>query len=140
MFTRPSLLTRIAVGMAVGFMIGLMAFITIPLVLADVDILLRWGVLLWYSTLGVLIAILGASDGQQAPLLPWWVQAPLIGAWMNFVLMLVIHHHLSAFGAELFGPTSALNTPLWFVGEGLLVGLIIGFVGTRIGSDEPRRH
>jgi len=87
-FGSPSLVTRIAVGKAFGFAIGLIGFIVLPFILPDVGWLIRWGILLWYTTLGAIIGMFGVFTWHpvlKLPL-PWWVRAPLIGAWMNFVL------------------------------------------------------
>lgn len=139
MLGSPSIVTRIAVGKTVGFIIGLAGFIAIHFILPEADIYLRWGILLWYTTLGAIIAVFGVFDWH--PLLelpvPWWVRAPLIGAWMNFVLALLIHHHLHAVSMAVLGSESAVSTASWFVAAGLFVGLIIGYATTRIGGEGP---
>ncbi len=69
--------------------------------------------------------------------LPWWVRAPMIGGWMNFVLTLLMYDQLHAFCVALFGPDSALTSPFWFVAEGAVVALAIGYACTRIGGEGP---
>lgn len=49
MFGNPSLMTRIAIGKAIGFLFGLAGFNVLPYFLADAGSLLRWGVLLQTS-------------------------------------------------------------------------------------------
>ena len=51
------------------------------------DSLLRWGILLWYTTLGAIIGVFGVYTWNPVLKLPmpWWFLAPLLGAWMNFV-------------------------------------------------------
>lgn len=139
MFGSPSLFTRIAVGKTAGFIVGLGGFLMIPYVLPEADIYMRWGFLLWYTTLGAIIAVFGVFNWHpliELPL-PWWVRAPLLGAWMNFVLGLLIHDHLHQFGTALFGADSLLSSSLWFVGEGLIVGAAIGYFATWIGGEGP---
>ena len=137
MFGKPSLVTRIAIGKSVGFAFGLVGFLMMPYILPDADPMLRWGYLLWYTTLGAIIAIFGVITWHpvlQLPM-PWWVRAPLLGAWMNFVLALMTREHLRQFSMSLFGPDSPLTSPFWFVAEGALVGLIIGWLATRAGGE-----
>ena len=55
MAEHPSLMTRIALGKAIGFGIGLVGFLTLPAVYPDADPFLAWGILLWYTTMGGLI-------------------------------------------------------------------------------------
>lgn len=139
MLSNPSLVTRIAAGKTVGFIFGLIGFLTIPYVLPGADPMMRWGFLLWYTTLGAIIAIFGVFD--RHPLLnlpmPWWVRAPLLGVWMNLVLTLLIHDRLAEFSAVLFGTDGPFSSPFWFVAEGALVGAVIGYVATRLGGEGP---
>jgi hypothetical protein len=139
MFGKPSLVTRIAIGKTVGFAFGLIGFLMLPHILPEANPMLRWGFLLWYTTLGAIIAIFGVFTWHpvlQVPI-PWWVRAPLLGAWMNFVLTLMIHDQLRQFSVSLFGPDSVLTSPFWFVAEGAVVGLAIGYACTRIGGEGP---
>jgi len=139
MFGKPSLVTRIAAGISIGFAVGLIGFLMVPYILPEADAMLRWGFLLWYATLGALIAIFGVFDWHpvlELPL-PWWVCAPLLGAWMNFVLSLLMHDQLHAFSRSLFGPGSLFDSSFWFVAEGAVVGLAIGYACTRIGGEGP---
>jgi len=139
MFSNPSLMTRIAVGKTVGLAIGLIGFLTLPYFWADAGWLLRWGVLLWYTTLGAIIGMFGVYT--RHPLLklpmPWWLRAPFLGAWMNFVLVFFVYDTFQAMLGSMFGAESWLASPFWFVLEGALVGLIIGYVATRVGGEGP---
>ncbi len=133
MFGNPSLVTRIAVGKAAGFVIGLAGFIAIPYLWPDAGWLIRWGMLLWYTTLGGLIGIAGVMSWHPVlkfPM-PWWFRAPILGAWMNFVLTFFAYDAL----AVLFAPLGFLASPFWFVLEGAVVGLVIGFFATRYGGE-----
>ena len=69
--------------------------------------------------------------------MPWWFLAPLLGAWMNFVLTFFAYDTLAAAMASVFGPEGILSSPFWFVAEGAIVGLIIGFAATRFGGEGP---
>ena len=42
MFSNPSLITRIAIGKGIGFIFGLVGFISLPYFLPDASWLLRW--------------------------------------------------------------------------------------------------
>jgi len=145
MLDKPSLTTRIIVGKVIGLLFGLAGFVLLPFLWPDSELMLRWGVLLWYTTLGAIIGVFGVYDWHpilRLPL-PWWVRAPLIGGWMNFVLTLFAYDTLQAFLRQVPGIDGLLLSPFWFVPEGALVGLVIGFFATRIGGEgaatvEPR--
>jgi hypothetical protein len=137
MFKNPSLTTRIAIGKLIGFIIGLIGFIALPWFWPDATWMLRWGILLWYTTLGAIVGVYGVFTWHpilKLPL-PWWFRAPMIGGWMNFVLVFFAWDTMSAMLTSMFGPNGLLTSPLWFVVEGAIVGLLIGALATRFGGE-----
>ena len=139
MFEHPSLVTRIAVGKLVGMALGLVGLITIPYLWPDLGWMERIGFLLWYTTVGAVIGMFGVITWH--PILrmrmPWWFRSTLVGTWMNFVLTLFIYDILAAMLSDLFGADSLFRSPLWFVAEGAIVGLIIGYFATQLGGEGP---
>ena len=137
MFSNPSLTTRIAIGKAIGFLVGLAGFVLLPWFMPEAGWLIRWGILLWYTTLGAIIGMFGVFTWHPVLKLPmpWWVRAPFIGAWMNFVLTFFAYDMLEQAMEAIFGLDGVLNSPFWFVAEGAVVGLIIGYVATRFGGE-----
>lgn len=135
----PSIIMRIAIGKAIGFVVGLAGFILLPFVVPDVSWQLRWGILLWYTTVGAIIGVFGIFSRHPVLMfpMPWWVRAPLLGGWMNFVLMFFAYAQMEAVLVAMFGAGSPLNSPLWFVVEGAVVGALIGWCATRIGGEGP---
>ncbi|MDP6437334.1 MAG: hypothetical protein QF790_08950 [Gammaproteobacteria bacterium] len=137
MFGNPSLLTRIAIGKAIGLVVGLIGFFALPYFMPEDNMLFRWGILLWYTTVGGVIGVMGVITYHPVLRLPmsWWFRAPLVGAWMNFVLAFFIYDILAAMLVGTFGEDSLLQSPFWLVAEGALVGLLIGFFATRFGGE-----
>ena len=137
MFGNPSLMTRIAIGKTIGLIVGLIGFVTLPYFSPEVSLMFRWGILLWYTTVGAIIGMLGVFNWH--PLLdlplPWWFRAPYLGAWMNFVLTFFIYDQLQAILVSVFGEGGFASNPFWFVLEGALVGLLIGYFATRFGGE-----
>ncbi|MCY4496280.1 MAG: hypothetical protein OXC14_03260 [Rhodospirillaceae bacterium] len=136
-FGKPSLTARIAIGKLVGFAIGLIGFVSMPAFWPEADPLIRWGILLWYPTMGAFIGVSGVFTHHPVLHLPmpWWFQAPLIGAWMNFVLTFFAYDAMAAALVAMFGVTNAFTSPFWFMLEGGIVGLIIGYSATRFGGE-----
>lgn len=139
MFNNPSLITRIGIGKAVGFVIGLSGFITLSYFAPETSVQMRWGVLLWYTTLGAIIGVFGVFISHPVLKLPfpWWVRAPILGGWMNFVLTLFAYDALRAMMVAAFGVFGMFQSPYWFVLEGVLVGAVIGYLATRFGGEGP---
>ena len=70
MFDNPSLFNRLAAGKLVGLIVGLVFFLTIPLVWPSAELMLRWGVLLWYPPVGAVIGLVGIYRRHPVLLLP----------------------------------------------------------------------
>ena len=137
MFEKPSLVTRIAIGKGVGFAIGLAGFIFLPFFVPEAGWLIRWGILLWYTTLGAIIGVFGVFTWHpilKVPM-PWWVRAPFLGAWMNFVLTFFAYDTMKNMLVVMFGPEGILTSPFWFALEGALFGLLVGYLATRYGGE-----
>ncbi len=137
MFNNPSLITRIAIGKAVGFIFGLSGFIFLPYFLPEADLFIRWGILLWYTTLGAIIGVFGVFTYHpilKLPL-PWWFRSTIIGAWMNFVLTFFAFDVMQAMMFSVFGENGVITSPFWFTAEGALVGLIMGYLATKFGGE-----
>lgn len=137
MFGKPSLVTRIAIGKGIGFVIGLLGFILLPFFVPEAGWLIRWGILLWYTTLGAIIGVFGVFTWHPILKLPmpWWFRAPLLGAWMNFVLTFFAYDAMAAMMVSMFGAEGFMQSPFWFTAEGAIVGLIIGYFATRFGGE-----
>ncbi len=132
----PPIIARIAIGKGIGLVFGLAGMLSAPLFYPEIDNLTRIGILLWYPTMGAFIGVFGVLIHHPVlnmPL-PWWVRAPLIGAWMNFVLVFFAYDTLSA---VISGTTGTDLSPFWFVLQGAIVGAVIGFLATRYAGDGP---
>jgi hypothetical protein len=137
MFGNPSLITRIAVGKGIGFAFGLVGLIFLPYFLPDVGWMPRLGILFWYTTVGAIIGMFGVMTWHPVLRLPmpWWFRAPFLGAWMNFVLVFFAHELMAEMMVAVFGEGGALQSPFWFVAEGALIGLVIGYFATKLGGE-----
>lgn len=137
MFGNPSLITRIAIGKGIGFLFGLAGFILLPFFLPEADWLIRWGILLWYTTLGAIIGVFGVFTYHPVLKLPfpWWFRAPLLGAWMNFVLTFFAYDTMETMMVYMFGTNGVFTSPFWFTLEGAIIGYIIGYFATRFGGE-----
>ena len=137
MFGNPSLMTRIAVGKSIGFMIGLIGMLSLPAIYPEADWLLRWGILFWYTTVGAIIGVFGVFTYHPILKLPfpWWLRSTVLGAWLNFVLTFFAYDDMQAIMHAMFGEDGMLSSPFWFVLEGALIGLLIGYFATRFGGE-----
>ena len=134
---KPSMFTRIAIGKGLGLVVGLLGFVLIPMFVPDVSTMFKWAILLWYTTFGAIVGVFGVFTYHPVLHLPmpWWFRAPIIGAWLNFVLTLFIYDELKAFMTSMFGESGMLASSFWFVFEGAVVGLVFGYLCTRFGGE-----
>ncbi len=136
MFTKPSMLTRVGVGKFTGLVIGAIGFFAAPSFGID-DMKLRVGILFWYAAVGAMIGLAGIMTWH--PILKmklrWWFMGALIGAWMNFILVLIAWDVFAAWTAEhsIWGLTS----PWWGVAEGAIAGVVISGLTTLFGGEGP---
>lgn len=137
MFQSPSLVKRIAIGKAIGLAVGIVGVGCMLLFAPNSGTLLLWGVALWYATLGALIGMFGLFT--EHPVfkfsMPWWFRSSFLGAWMNFVLTFFAYDSFQILLVNVFGDLGAEISPFWFVLEGAIVGLLIGYFTTRYGGE-----
>ena len=137
--TKSSLMNRVAIGKAVGFVIGVVGFIILPYMWPDVSYEFRFGILFWYATVGAVIGVFGVWNRHPVfyfPM-PWFVRAPIIGAWMNFVLVLFAEPQFSALMIGMLGHDSPYTSAYWFVLEGAVIGGLIGWTATHFAGEGP---
>ncbi len=135
----PSMMVRIATGKIIGLVFGLLTILVISLIWAEVPSSFLWGLMFWYITLGAFIGIFGVYTSH--PVLdipfPWYVRAPIIGAWGNLVVALIGYEPMSQFLIVAFGADAWLSNPLWFTVDGLAFGLLAGYCATSLGGEGP---
>lgn len=130
---RKALVYRIGAGKAIGLVFGLLGFFAMPYFLSDPELTLRWGILLWYTTLGAVVGVFGVFSYHPVlnmPM-PWWLRGFWVGAWFNFVLALLAYEQLSVLVAAAMGEYSQYASPFLLVIEGALIGLLIDYALTR---------
>lgn len=122
---------RMVIGKSLGFLFGLIAFFVIPMVLPDVSMMMRAGVLLWYTMMGAMIAMFGVMDYHPIIKIRMnaWCRGAMIGASMNFILLLVAYDALAPHLATATVFTDI--SPFWLVLEGAVVGVIIDLMVTK---------
>ena len=129
MTSNKSLMYRVGVGKAIGFIIGLMGFVVLPILVHEPSMLLRIGILFWYPTLGAIIGMFGAFAHHPVlnfPL-PWWLRGALVGGWMNLLLTLFAYDQIGTLIMAIFGEYSQYVSPFSMVLEGALIGVMMDY-------------
>jgi len=105
-------------------------------IMSDASLMLRFGVLFWYTTLGAFIALLGIMD--EHPTLhfkmPFWLRGIVLGGWMNLVLVLIAYPVMQ----QVLTEVSPALSPFLLIIEGMLVGLLIDYICTKFAGEGTR--
>jgi hypothetical protein len=138
MFENNSLTTRIGIGKLTGFLISFFGILIFNFFTGyQLPTIFAFGIILYYTTIGAIIGIFGVY--RYHPVLkfpmPWWLRSSIIGAWMNFILVLLAYQQLEGVIIIAFGFDTFFRSPFWFILEGSIVGLIIGYVATKFGGE-----
>jgi hypothetical protein len=124
---------RVGGGKGLGLLFGLIGFFALPYFVEEPSIFLRIGILLWYPTVGAFVGLAGvfAHHPILNMSLPWFVRGPLIGGWMNVLIVMFAHD-------QLIQMTDAWNiaygiyvSPYWLILEGVLIGSVMDWLLTR---------
>lgn len=120
----------------IGLIIGLLGLIATRYWLPDPPWYLQLGIVLWYITLAALVVILHFYCHRLlAWALPWWFLGPWIAAWMNSVLVLFAYEPLNMLAMPVIGSIDILFMLGLAVLDGVVFGLIIGFLASRRQAD-----
>lgn len=136
MLEKPSLILRVGIGKAVGFIVGLFAFLLLP-IYGEVDFMFRLGFLFWLVIMGAMIGLFGVMTDYpliKMPL-PWWWRGSMIGGVMMLAFWLVTYERLNVIAINIFGEMSIFASGAWIIVDGILIGLLIAFVATKFGGE-----
>ncbi|MCK5460837.1 hypothetical protein KAI58_02540 [Candidatus Gracilibacteria bacterium] len=133
-----SIVRRLLTAKAVGLFFGLICFFSIPIFWPNETLMFRFGILIWYTVLGLIIGISGVLSHH--PYLkfkfPIGFRGFFFGALLSFVFVLLGYEKLEElmFTTQNFSDWG-LFSPFWFVLEGLLLGTIIDIIATKVGGE-----
>lgn len=136
---KGSLTIRIVVGLLAGLAVGFAALALLISLAPEAPLRIKLGVVLWYASLGAIIGLVGVL-GQTLLLgrtVHWYVQGPIVGGWMNLLLVLFAHDDLAAIAEAALGDVGFWASPYWFVPEGAGFGVVIGGLATLFGGEGP---
>lgn len=142
MFKLQSVTGRVAVGKAIGLVVGLIVMFVLPLFGYPGFGFTGFGILIMFILMGAMIGFIGQFD--RHPMLDfkmsWWMRGAMVG--LSFMLMFVL---LSYDSLEIVMKSSLISwtglvSPFWALIDGAIAGLIMGYVETKMcgeGKDLP---
>ena len=133
MISENKLLMRIGIGKGLGLLVGAIGFVSLPMFMTDVSMMLKLGVLFWYITFGAIVGVFGVFSYHPVLKIPfpWWIRGAVLGAWLNFVITLFAYEQFGLIVAAMLGEYTVYLSPFWMVVEGAIIGLIFDYCLTR---------
>jgi hypothetical protein len=127
---------------SVGLVFGVIGFLELPNFLENVSITFRLAVLFWPITIAGVIglsgfitkcAIINKCPLKKAPLWRAFFRGGFVGAWMNFVLGLVLYEFI--LNLYQFFPFELPNPLILMSIKGFLFGALVDVLATKYGGD-----
>jgi len=128
---------RIVYGKTIGFIIGLLAFVFLPMFWPEVSWQMRWGMLFLYTFIGATVGVFGVF--VYHPVLrmrmPAWFRGTLIGGSLMLTVVLIAYPVFEALmeSATIFTGLS----PYWMILDAAIAGLIIDLIATKKVGEGP---
>jgi hypothetical protein len=108
----------------------LIAFLSIPHILIQADLMFRFGILFLYTTIWAFIGLFWIMD--KHPMfnckMPFWIRWPLVWALLNTIIVLFSY---TIFQTLMVWTLIDGYSPFWFALEWAILGLIIDFITTK---------
>ena len=132
-FAYPSMFSRVGIGKTLGVLYGLFVVYIAIGILPDLSTSFLIGLWFWYILIGAVVGLLGAIRFYLFFTFKWWFRGPMIGAWMNFVLALLMVDFIPEILAKLDLTHGSFIVRL--VIEGAVLGLVMDFLATKFGGE-----
>lgn len=130
-----SITGRVFVGEIIGFTIGVLALVLLPLLSIDTSLEFRLGFLLLMVTMGATIGFVGMFTHH--PLfpfiaMPWWIRGSSIGVLFFLILVLLAKDSLLPLMSLDMVVWMGFTSPYWALIDGAILGGLIGYSATKI--------
>lgn len=133
---------KIILGKLIGLSIALVYVILANIIIdEEISLRLQVGIMLWYTTFGAIIILARiVFDNDLLITVKFPYGSIFIGSWLNFVILMVSYEELQQIILSLFilNKSSIFSSPLLFVLEGVIIGVVIDYLVARINSSNLR--
>ena len=138
MFNTHSIAGRVAISKTIGFVTGVLALLTLPLIPVETTLEFKIGFLLLIMMMSTTIGLFGVFS--EHPMFPgwkltWWTRGPLVGAVFFLILVLLAKDELVPFMSLDIVTWTGLTSPYWAILDGIFLGGLIGYLTTKFGGE-----
>lgn len=131
---------RVAVGKALGFVVGLIAWAVVRTLDESSSVPLGLGLCLWYTAFGAVIALIGLYHVHPVGRfrLHWALRGAMAGTALNLPAVVLAWEPVGDFLLHAFGPDGWFASPWWMLLDGTVAGMLIDGLLTRWFGEGPR--
>ena len=138
MFNKRSTAGRVAVSKTIGFIVGVLALLVLPLIPVETTLEFKIGFILLIMLMSTFIGLFGVFT--KHPLFTgwkfsWWVRGPLVGAVFFLLLVLLAKDELGPFMSLDIVVWTGLTSPYWAILDGVILGGLIGYITTKVSGE-----
>jgi len=135
LFNTKTITGRVAVSKIIGFIIGGLVLLILPLIPVETTLEFKIGFVLLIMAMSITIGFMGIFTYHPAiPQLrmPWWLRGGSIGLFYFLILILLAKDSLEPFLTLDIVTWTGLTSPYWALIDGMILGMLIGYVTTKI--------
>ena len=140
MFTIRSVTGRMFVGILTGASLGVLVILLLPLFGFPLASMFGFGTLLMFVLLGMFIGLVGMFDYH--PIfgfkMRWWIRGTVAGFLFMLMYILLSYTSLEVVLQSSLVSWMGLTSPFWALLDGISIGLLIGFLETKIAGEGSR--
>ena len=137
MFQIHSVAGRIAVGVVVGAVVGVLVNLTAPYFGFAPFGLFGLGTLILLVLMGLTIGLVGVFD--RHPVfgfkMHWWIRGCVAGLLFSLMFVLLGYDSAQVILRSALVSWTGLTSPFWLLLDGMVVGLIVAFLETKIAGE-----
>lgn len=128
------LFKRLFIAKSLWFLFWIIGFIVLPMLMQNDDLMLRFWILFWYTTLWAIVWLMWFITHHPLFKLsfPYYVRGALIWGWMNFVLLLFTYDTIKVLIENSFFQGL---TPYSFIIEWMIIWWIIDIIVTKYAGE-----
>lgn len=140
MFNIHSITGRIAIGKTIGFLVGLLIMLILPIVDIPVLSMFGLGTLLMFTMMGAVTGFMGVFD--RHPMLefkmPWWFRGGAIGLFFMLMYILLSYETFQVIMDSSLVSWTGLSSPFWALIDGTCIGMLMGYIETKFAGEGPK--
>ncbi len=137
MFKIHSVTGRIAIGVAIGLVVGVLTIALSPTFGLPIFSMFGFGTLILFVMMGFTIGLVGMFD--RHPILGfkmrWWIRGSVAGFIFTLMYILLSYSSLEVIMQSSLVSWVGLSSPFWCLIDGMVIGLLMAYMETKFAGE-----